>query len=274
MSEIKRFPPSDAKLERLRHEGIVPFSFLLQSGALILAFLLWIYLFFLKARPDLLNAWQESFVQAGRAAPEAMLKNWSNVVVSELEMFFAVLVVFTLVVGMYQTRALFLLSAFGCDFGRFFRRWKMYLSSFALQRILPAVILVGIIAVLAFCILTFFLASLSRDAAIMQERLLPFTAQTRNSSLSTLLTFQQEVYDQFRRLLVQILQLVTERFEILILLVGLFSLIVGILGRINAVLSFRHEQQMTRSEVEAEQREEESGTLVKERRAEIEVVEK
>ena len=234
MSELKQYPASELKLERLRRSGIVAKSLDVSSFAVVVGFIAGSSVLLGRYWPSLLRFAEESF----KATQPVSFESFSSEFVWALMSFFASFFLVVWIVNWLQVKFLFSPMALVPDFGRVLAFRENLLGGIKERFVVAGIDVVKVISWLFVVWLTFHYAGrlfsehisgatgvLVRDQAIRDSTALPYKAV-----VTALLN---------RAMLVGIV----------------FVAIIALLSWFSAMLRFSAKQQMTRGEVEAENRE-------------------
>lgn len=264
-SELKSFPASDLKLQKLRSSGEIPYSVDVSTFSVVLGAFIGLCVLFTSGLEIVVGFMQEAFVAhtgvegkdlelveglAMRIRETLGLTLWMFVLV------FIPMMGIVLLVGMLQTRFLFLVSLIKLDFGRVFRLQRALVSGM-FSRLIAGLVQVGKVlgwVVVSAIILryVFFQAGFEpvlRNVLLFGgDELMPPPSIEQGelsgcASPSLYPCLVEEVEDA-RGLMI--------RFWGFALA---FSFFIAVISWLAVLISFRRAHRMSRSEVEAEYRE-------------------
>jgi flagellar biosynthesis protein FlhB len=277
--ELRRFPPTALKLEKLRKAGIVPFSEDVMCFAVFLGAGLGAWLSLTSSVSQVASLskrlWTIRYDEATLAygllekAVAADFKQTAQVTFVMTLEFVIPLVCLLFLIGGLQTRFLFSMEQLNLDFGRFFRFggwiWQglfvRLLSGF--MRLLKVLCWVIVSAMILGYLITEKLpfAPVENAKILAQEETAPSSNVSKKESAGSRL-----FVDQAGKVRLNQVQSEIGSFWFCVLV---FSFFMAILARFVTVLRFRQSHRMTRSELEAEYRETEQPSELKAAQREI-----
>lgn len=274
----KSFPPSDLKLERLRKEGVVPFSLELQNAALIAALVAGGWLFYASAWNwfGIADFVREYLSSDGAKADELVLRAQGLFFELSAVVLFPLLLAVVLV-GLCQTRFLIVSRPFKIGFSWMLKLSNPLSGTFVrlIARLMELLKCSCWVLICSLCLFWCFgllfdrtgsetaAAEKSNGSAVFMELVLSGNLKAAKSAETKgpgpAFGLGQLERDIFRARL-------KETFWPFLVAALAYAAILGVLSRIWCVLKFQREHSMTREEIEAEQREVETPGIVKDAR--------
>lgn len=268
--ELGTYPPTDLKLQRLRQQGIIPYTADVLAFAAILGLVLALFLSQRMFHEVMLYVGKTfSPAPVGTAAPSQIALELKTQGQEAFSLLLRLLAVFLLpifgavvLVGMVQTRFLFLFSAIVPNFSRWFSAdiSSLFAFAFRLRRAAFRCLKVGLWIAVAFLALRTTMLGVQHgyDYYSAADQLL---VASKNVSGSHFAAKQQ--------LFLAGLKWFDREFHRLLVVALVFSFLMGAVSRLLSVVLFRRAHQMTRTELEAEYRESEPPADYKNARSQL-----
>ena len=241
----KDFPPTELRIQRLRDEGIVPFSSEMSSLFVVLAIVLLVSLgrYYLLSVPGGVEKFATSYF--------AWDANGKSIGFGEVSVIFACILflslgvlAFVLLGGLLQNRFLWATSALGKS-----------LSLVSFSKFFGIRSRIGVTILRSLLALALFVVAIALIRSIVTDYFGAYQQIVSNGSLKA---------DVSRLLSLQLLSFVDYLIKALWGSVAILAAI-AVVSRVIVVQSFRLQYSMTREEIEAEQRETEPSTEVRDR---------
>lgn len=236
-NEEKIFPPSETKLERLRKEGVIPFSRGLTNFAIVLGVSLSIVV--LVGLGEEITEFIKQMLSESQTTKEGVVQSLllARGMFYKLS-FYSLLVVLlpVLGIGLYQTKFLITFRRIGVDFGRVFTlSSNLFAGGWSRVQTGFGSLIVSSLWGGLFCLVVAFL--LAEDSSGFRKML------------------DGNPGDEMRN------------FQAFFVKVGVFSLVfcffMGVLSRLGVVLRYNHQHRMSRSELETEGKESEVSSEIR-----------
>jgi len=249
MSESSKiFPPSDLKLERLRREGVVPYSQEFNTAAFFIGISAAIFVFVYLSWEPIWKFFNTSFAasQLGRDELGDSMRDAVQLVLSKTALVLVLTSLIVLLCGLYQTKFLLRFQLLAPSFARVFD-FSRVVKSLSFGHLGKAVVGLtkGIlwVSLAAICIrqMVVTLIHIFPEQIVVALRQIVQASSNKAASNSQFI----KVY-------------IAKAFEVLsgVLIWALvFLLLLGVLSRIIVMVSYFRRHQMTRAEVDAEAKE-------------------
>ena len=257
----KRYQPSDLKLERLRRDGVMPFSMDVLTFAAILGFFIGCAALFNSLSSEIIARCRDAW-EAGGFAAESAVSTGAGIVTALRGVLFltsaVLLPVFILVLlsGTLQTRFFFGFSALRPQWSALFQLHRLSLAEMGRRFGLAILSLCKVSLWLGLAVLAF----LSLFLPIFPEGL---PASRRASGvISQQVTGSSPAFAG---------ELVRYKEQLVVLAAAALgaAFFIGVLSRIASVLYFQYQHRMSRAELEAEYRESEPAPEVRDAQREF-----